>query len=459
MTRRPVLLFATAAVLAAGVSVAWSAWPSSPPSPFQRLRLPTGSAVSDDTSAVTLGVKFIPSIDGYVTGVEFRRDTMGNLAREVQLWNSTGKQLATSSQTPHGTGLVQQLFGEPVPVKAGAQYVASYFAPAGRYNSVEQARRKPQTSGPLTAPANAGVYDYQTEATYPTQTWESSDYQVTPLFVANLPGAPRPSSSTSSRSSSPRLSEMSPTSAVAPTTSPTLPPIAEMPPNPEAYRCVRTDAQGKCFYPAVPYITGTSDNPYLNQNIWAAAGDPTYKQSLFGRSPRDWYVSVNANTRSGGVKAFPNVGWNMAGVVDAMPKTVTSWSVDFPHDGKIIAWAAYDLWLNDWADEVMIQVDISANERYDCQNVASATFGGRPWHMCRFGAERVWKPGMDDGSIRNEPIGFIEVKQFLVWMEDHGHLPRNSTWTAGSFGFEPCDTGGVTAKMKVTDFSWLALAP
>lgn len=223
-----------------------------------------------------------------------------------------------------------------------------------------------------------------------------------------------------------------------------------------SHECVRTDAQGKCFYPAVSYITGTAGDPYLNQNIWAAADDPTYKQSLHARSPRDWYVDVNANTRFGGVQAYPNLGWDMDGPVDTMPQTVTSWSVNFPHDAKTVAWAAYDLWLNDWADEVMIQVDISANDNYACETVASATFGGKPWHMCRFGTERVWKPGVDDNSIRNEPVGSVEIKQFLVWMEDHGQLPRKSTWTAGSFGFEPCDTGGVDAKMQVKGFSWLA---
>ena len=133
---------------------------------------------------------------------------------------------------------------------------------------------------------------------------------------------------------------------------------------------------------------------------------------------------------------------------------MSSWSVAFPHDAKTVTWAAYDLWFNDWRDEVMIQVDIAANDYYDCRHVASATFSGRPWHMCSFGAQRVWKPGVDDDSIRNEPIGSIEIKEILVWMEQHGYLPKNSTWTAASFGFEPCDTGGANVRMSVKDFSW-----
>jgi hypothetical protein len=41
-------------------------------------------------------------------------------------------------------------------------------------------------------------------------------------------------------------------------------------------------------------------------------------------------------------------------------------------------------------------------------------------------------------------------------MEQNGYLPKNSTWTAGSFGFEVCDTGGATETFKVNAFSWTA---
>ncbi|MFW5472228.1 DUF4082 domain-containing protein [Knoellia sp. CPCC 206450] len=404
-----------------------------------------------DTEAVTLGVRFTPKVDGYVTGVEFRRGTASNTAREVHLWNAAGEQLATATRTTQETGLVQHRFPEPVPVTAGTEYVASYFAPDGRYSSVQRAHRKPQTSGSLTAPVNAGVFVYSPTATYPTQTWEASDYQVSPLFIGSRRmGAAQPSiSPLPTRSTTPTSS---PTSTPTPTRTATPTPT----PSPTTYSCVRTEPQGKCFYPPVPYITGTNGDPYLNQNVWAAADDPTYKQTLYGNSPRDWYVMVNARTGFGGVQAYPNVGWNMTGTVGAMPRTVSSWSVDFPHDAKTVTWAAYDLWFNDWRDEVMIQVDIAANDYYDCTHVASATFAGKPWHLCTFGAQRVWKPGVDDDSIRNEKVGSIEVKEMLVWLEEHGHLPRNSTWTAASFGFEPCDTGGANVRMSVKDFSWVA---
>jgi hypothetical protein len=370
--------------------------------------------------------------------VEFRRDTSSNTAREVHLWNSAGEQLATTTWTTVETGMAQHHFPEPVPVTAGTEYVASYFAPAGHYSSVQEAHRTPQSSGLLTIPVDAGVFTYEDRATYPTQTWQSSDYQVSPLFIRSRSSV----TASSSRPPSPSVSRTTPSPT---STTPT-----------GTYGCVRTDAQGKCFYPEVPYITGTNGDPFINQNVWAAAGDPTYEQSLHARSPRDWYVDVRAKTNFGGVQAFPNVGWNMTGTVGAMPRTMSSWAVDFPHDAKTVTWAAYDLWFNDWRDEVMIQVDIAANDYYDCNHVSSATFGGKPWHLCTFGAQRVWKPGVDDDSLRNEKVGSLEVKEMLVWLEQHGHLPKNSSWTAASFGFEPCDTGAVDVRMRVTDFSWVA---
>jgi hypothetical protein len=39
-------------------------------------------------------------------------------------------------------------------------------------------------------------------------------------------------------------------------------------------------------------------------------------------------------------------------------------------------------------------------------------------------------------------------------MEQNGWLPANSTWTAGSFGFEICDTEGITQTFKVNGFTW-----
>lgn len=217
-----------------------------------------------------------------------------------------------------------------------------------------------------------------------------------------------------------------------------------------------TSAQkGECGpYSGYNAISGASSNPTVDQNVWS--GDASYRQTMYSNGPGSWHISANANTNFGGVLTFPNTGWYMTGSVDSYSSVTSSFSTTIPHNAKTAGWSAYDLWFNNWNDEVMIQTDIAANSYYDCANKTSATFGGMPWHMCVFGSERVWKPGTDDQHKDLMPSGSVNVKAMLVWMEQHGYLPAASTWTAGSYGFEVCDTGGTTETFQVNSFSWTA---
>jgi len=223
-----------------------------------------------------------------------------------------------------------------------------------------------------------------------------------------------------------------------------------------SYAWVTTATSGQKDFPYAK-ITGVASTPWIGPNVWS--GGPTYKQTLYANSPGDWYVSVSANTNFGGVAAYPNSGWNQGKAVDAYHSIVTSWSVSIPADStKVAGWAGYDLWFNNWADEVMILVDITAPSQYNSTAVATATFGGMPWHLLVFGSERVWKPGTDDQHLISRATGSLDVQPFLTWMEQHGYLPAASTWTAGSFGFEVCDTHAVTQEFRVRDFAWAAAA-
>jgi hypothetical protein len=217
--------------------------------------------------------------------------------------------------------------------------------------------------------------------------------------------------------------------------------------------CVKT-TNDRCDYPAFAGIVGASSDPYVDQNIWA--GDANYKQTLYATNPGNWYVTANANTNFGGVLTYPNTGFSMAGSVDSYSSVTSSYSTTIPTNARTAGWAAYDLWFNNWNDEVMIQTDITANSYYDCTATTTATFGGEPWHLCVFGSERVWKPGTDDQHLLNTTSGTIDIQSFLTWMEQHGYLPKGSTWTAASYGFEICDTGGANENFQVNSFSWTA---
>lgn len=235
-------------------------------------------------------------------------------------------------------------------------------------------------------------------------------------------------------------------------------------PGAASYSCTRTwpSDNGQCGpYPGYKGITGLAPSaspPTVGQNVWTQS--QADHQHLFANSPGDWYVTVNATTNFGGVQAFPNTGWGMAWPevpVDSYHSLLSSWDVTIPQDAtKVAGWACYDLWFNNWADEVMIQVDITAPSQYQVTpNVASATFGGQPWHMLPlFGRERVWKPGTDDLHLRSAASGSLDIQPILTWMEASGQLPKGSTWTAGSFGFEVCDTHGTDQAFRVNAFEF-----
>jgi hypothetical protein len=254
----------------------------------------------------------------------------------------------------------------------------------------------------------------------------------------------------------PAPSTTTPSTTAPPTTAPpTTAPPTTTPPVSGSSACITAELLGRCGpYAGYGQISGADSQPWVGQDVWS--GDTAYRQQLFANNPGDWYVTANANTNFGGVLTYPNTGFYMAGTIDSFTSITSSFSTTFPHNAATAGWAAYDLWFNNWADEVMIQTDISANSFYDCSPVVTATFGGEPWHLCVFGSERVWKHGTDDSHPINQASGTVDVRAMLTWMEQHGYLPAGSTWTSGSFGFEICDTGGTTEKFQLNGFSWTA---
>jgi hypothetical protein len=195
----------------------------------------------------------------------------------------------------------------------------------------------------------------------------------------------------------------------------------------------------------------------VDQYVW----NPTngYTQTLYAYGPGNWHITANANTNFGAVQSYPNTGFQFmnADAIDSFSTITSSWNVTIPTNAHTAGWAAYELWFNNRADEVLIQVALTVNSYYDCQPVTNpVTFGGMMWHLCVLGSERIWKPGVDDTHLLNQTAGTVDIKAMLVWLEQNSYLPQNSTWTAAGFGFEVCDTGGVAETFQVNAFSWTA---
>ena len=234
------------------------------------------------------------------------------------------------------------------------------------------------------------------------------------------------------------------------------------PPSTTGWACVTSAQSGECPFGPDPQITGVGGNdPYVDQNVWSPISG--WQQTLSANGPGDWQVVANMPAGNTGVVAYPNTGVYLAGAGGRYAQTTSSFSETMHATPLTSAWAMYDLWYNNWADEVMIQYDFANNG--DCTPVASATFGGsngvpiQQWHLCDFGGGTLdWKLGSGEGAQKqDEQSGSIDILAMSEWLETHGYLPANSTWTAISDGWEICSTGGSDETFVLSNYSVTAV--
>ncbi len=150
-----------------------------------------------DKAAIEVGVKFRADTSGYVTALRFYK-TSGNTGTHVgRLWTASGTQLAVATFSGEAaTGWQQVLLDEPVPIDAGATYVASYHAPNGRYASVPGYFSVVGADNPpLHAPADGvdgpnGIYRYGSAGSLFSaggpNTFNSENYLVDVVFEDEL---------------------------------------------------------------------------------------------------------------------------------------------------------------------------------------------------------------------------------------------------------------------------------
>lgn len=173
------------------VSFTTSAGPTCPCSIWDSSATPTNPSVAD--SSVELGVKFRSDVDGYITGIRFYKGSGNTGAHTGNLWSSSGQLLASAAFTVEtATGWQQVSFSSPVAVTANTVYVASYHAPNGGYaangsyfssagadNGVLHALQDSVSGG-------NGVYAYSATSTFPSSTFQATNYWVDVVFTTNV---------------------------------------------------------------------------------------------------------------------------------------------------------------------------------------------------------------------------------------------------------------------------------
>jgi hypothetical protein len=160
-------------------------WPSNPS--------PALLNAPDGNGPVELGTKFTTDVAGQVNGLRFYKGSSNTGAHTGRLWSSTGSILASvtfGSET--ASGWQTALFANPVAISPDTTYVISYHTSAGFY-SADGAYFGAHgvDNGPLHALASGidggnGVFNYGVPGTFPTRTFNSTNYWVDVLFTGSI---------------------------------------------------------------------------------------------------------------------------------------------------------------------------------------------------------------------------------------------------------------------------------
>jgi hypothetical protein len=157
-----------------------------------------GTAAVSSPSAVELGVKFSADADGWITGLRFYKGATNTGTHVGSLWSTAGQLLARATFTGESASGWQNVsFGTPVAVTAGTTYVASYYAPNGHYAVDLGFFTNAFDNQPLHAPATGasggnGVYKYGASPSFPTDTYQASNYWVDVVFTTSAPADTTP---------------------------------------------------------------------------------------------------------------------------------------------------------------------------------------------------------------------------------------------------------------------------
>lgn len=178
----------------AGNTMTSTSWSFSTPTQVTSASIFPGTATptimnDSDPNPIEVGVRFFSDVAGYITGLRFYKGPNASGTHVGHLWTSSGTLLATATFTGEtGSGWQSVTFSSPVAIAANTTYVASYYAPAGRYSATPAYfASSAASSGYLHAPASGanggnGVYTYQAGGGFPANSYNATNYWVDVLF-------------------------------------------------------------------------------------------------------------------------------------------------------------------------------------------------------------------------------------------------------------------------------------
>lgn len=229
-----------------------------------------------------------------------------------------------------------------------------------------------------------------------------------------------------------------------------------------AKECVTSKTNGSCpksgaytYYPQITVSNGY--NTYVNQDVWNPIDG--WQQTLYSKNPGHWHVTANMPVGNTAVVSYPDTQQLYGMTLSQFRFLYSSFSETSDTSTKTIDDTGYDIWLNNYANEVMIQHEVAGHGQCDgAPPIAGPiTFGGthhvpvNAWVLCQYGSELFWQLPSPEGAWSfGISEGRVDILSMLAWLVNNNYLPANSSLDQIDYGFELSSTNGLDETFAVT---------
>ncbi|GHF70917.1 hypothetical protein FHX82_005526 [Amycolatopsis bartoniae] len=179
----------------------------------------------------------------------------------------------------------------------------------------------------------------------------------------------------------------------------------------------------------------------VRQDCWASNHGP---ETIYANSSSNFWVD-STQPATDGVKCYPHSARNVGRTLSSLATLTSSFNVTLPGSG--VYNAAYDIWANSNAYEVMIWENrVTAGPLGSKQTTAS--IGGVSYDVYR-GNNGHEVYSFVRGNVTS---GGVDILSVLKWLRSNGWW-GDVTLGEVQFGFEISSTGGATERFTTNSYS------
>jgi hypothetical protein len=189
----------------------------------------------------------------------------------------------------------------------------------------------------------------------------------------------------------------------------------------------------------------------VRNNVWNPIKG--FTQTIQANSGADWQVTANGPKNNTAVVSYPDSQQTFTLPNDtddpltAIKSISSTFSEVMPQTGTDSE-AAYDIWLNDYNTEVMIWNEVHGQVPAGT-NTGNVTIGGVSYSLW------VDSGGGPVSLVMNtqESAGTVDLLGVLNYLQGQKLIPANSGLSDVEYGFEICNTGGVSQTFALKNYS------